>query len=156
VIGPQSRLRFAVATFDKWDALYDAWKELSLDGLRSDTFSCLGLQRVLSGTIPLDAVPTLTTLQELPFPGNVHLICCTAGLLAQCLTARLHAGAPSLRAALGHWLIPRHASLLEDSIERGRIILWVQLFDNESERRAYQRLLARSSNSVGVHDIDIN
>jgi len=29
----------------------------------------------------------------------------------------------------------------------------VQLFDNDGERRACQSLLARSSNSVGVHDI---
>ena len=33
------------------------------------------------------------------------------------------------------------------------MILWVQLFDNDDERRAYQSLLARSSNSVGVHDL---
>lgn len=58
-----------------------------------------------------------------------------------------------MKVALTHWLIQRHAAQLQEAVEAGRIILWVQLFDNESERRAYRSLLARSSNSVGVHDL---
>jgi hypothetical protein len=55
--------------------------------------------------------------------------------------------------ALNHPLIPRHAAHLQAAVEHGRILLWVQLFDNDDERRAYQSLLARSCNSVGVHDL---
>ena len=62
-------------------------------------------------------------------------------------------GAETLTAALGHWLIPRHAAQLQEAVSAGQVILWAQLFDNDDERRAYRRLLARSSNSVGVHDI---
>jgi hypothetical protein len=73
--------------------------------------------------------------------------------LADRLAGRLEKGAQTLKAALGHWLIPRHAAHLQDGVENGKIILWVQLFDNEDERRAYQSLLKTSSNSVGVHDL---
>ena len=69
------------------------------------------------------------------------------------LAWRLALGAPTLQSALAHWLIPRHAAQLQGAVDNGRIILWVQLFDNDDERRAYQSLLARSCNSVGVHDL---
>jgi hypothetical protein len=42
---------------------------------------------------------------------------------------------------------------LQQAVEEGKLLLWVQLFDNEDERRAYRSLLATSSNSVGVHDL---
>ena len=146
-------LRFAVAAFDTWDDLRNALQHLSSRGSRSDVTSCLGLQRVLTGTAAIAALPPATVIQELPFPENLHRIGCTAGQLAQCLVERLRAGAPTLKVALTHWLIPRHAAQLQEAVEAGRIILWVQLFDNEDERRAYRSLLARSSNSVGVHDL---
>lgn len=34
-----------------------------------------------------------------------------------------------------------------------RLRLSTEEFDNDDERRAYQSLLARSCNSVGVHDL---
>ncbi|MGE5510451.1 MAG: hypothetical protein ACM31O_04260 [Bacteroidota bacterium] len=149
----QAQLRFAVAMFDTRDGLREALQHLSQEGLRSEAFSCLGLQRVLADAAAVAMPSTSATVQELPFPGNVHRICCTAGPVAQCLSARLRVGAPTLKAALAHWLIPRHAAQLQDAVEQGRIVLWVQLFDSEAERRAYRSLLAKSSNSVGVHDL---
>ena len=148
-----TQLRFAVATFDTWDDLRNALQHLSLEGLRSDVTSCLGLQHIFTGAAAIAALPAAAAIQELPFPENLHRICCTAGQLAQCLAERLRAGAPTLKVALTHWLIPRHAAQLQEAVEAGRIILWVQLFDSEGERRAYRSLLARSSNSVGVHDL---
>lgn len=149
----QTQLRFAVAPFDTWDDLRDALQHLSLEGIRSDVTSCLGLQRVLTDTAAIAVLPPAAVIQELPFPENLHRICCTAGQPAQCLVERLRAGAPTLKAALTHWLISRHAGQLQEAVEAGRIILWVQLFDNEGERRAYRSLLAGSSNSVSVHDL---
>ena len=93
------------------------------------------------------------SLSDLPFSGNADLTSVTDGPLAACLADRLAMGAETLMAALGHWLIARHAAQLQEAVAAGKIILWVQLFDNDDERRAYRILLARSSNSVGVHDI---
>jgi hypothetical protein len=145
-------LRYAVATFDTWDGLLSALQHLDVDALQTEVFSCLGLQRVFAGDAAIGGLPAIA-IEKLPFPESVQPICCTAGRLAQRLLERLHAGAPTLEAALGHWLIARHAAELRDAVEHGRIVLWIQLFDSEDEHRAYRSLLARSSSSVGVHDI---
>jgi len=153
--GSQTPLRFAVTTFDTCDALRAALLKLSADGLGTDGHSCLGLLRVLGRAMngPLQAGPVSGALQELPFPDSGQEICCTKGRVATILLDRLHAGARTLEAALSRWLIPRHAAQLQDAVEAGRIVLWVQLFDSEGERRVCHSLLSTSSASVGVHDL---
>ena len=146
-------LRFAVGAFHSWDGVAGALQDLSSAGTAAGRFNYLGLRNVLAGATPALAAGTHFPLRELPFPGNAGLISCTPGLLADRLSGRLGVGAPTLKAALGRWLIPRHAAHLEDRVEDGKITLWVQLFDSEDERRAYQSLLSRSSSSVGVHDL---
>jgi len=69
------------------------------------------------------------------------------------LLGELGSGARSLKEALSHWLVPRHAAHLQEIAERGKIQLWIRLTIAEDERHAYQSLLANSSNSVGVHDL---
>lgn len=148
------KLRFAVATFDSLGRTREAVEHLSLEGFRNDAFSCLGLYRVLIDSVAKSEWPVAADIQELLFPCNSQRICCTAGPVARRLAERLRAGSPHLQAALGYWLIPRHAAHFQDAVERGEIILWVQLFDSDGEREAYRSLLAKSSNSVGVHDLD--
>lgn len=145
-------LRFAVATFDTGDGLRSALHNLRRDGLRDDAFNCLGLEEVITGMASLAHLPAVAC-QRLSFPENLRPIGCTAGVLAECLAARLRAGTPTLKAALGHWLIPRHAAQLQDAVERGKIVLWVRLFDGEDELLVCRSLLAGSSLSVGVHDL---
>jgi hypothetical protein len=146
-------LRFAVGAFHSWDGVETAIRDLGSGGTVASSFSYLGLQRVLAGATQAIADGKPFLLRELPFPGNGEPIGCTHGPLAERLAARLGAGAPTLKAALGRWLIPRHAAHLEERVEDGKIMLWVQLFDNDDERRAYHSLLTRSSSSVGVHDL---
>ena len=152
VNGPRI-LRFAVGAFHTWEGVETALRDLSQGGTAPKSFNYLGLQRVLARAGGATANAKPLALLELPFPGNVELISCTSGLLADRLAARLKAGSQTLKAALGQWLIPRHAAHLQDRVEEGKIILWVQLFDVDDERRAYQSLLNRSSNAVSVHDI---
>jgi hypothetical protein len=152
VNGPQF-LRFAVGAFHSWEGVETALRDLSLGGTTAKSFNYLGLQRVLARASGTTANASPLPLQELPFPGHAETISCTPGPLAERLSARLRAGAPTLKAALGQWLIPRHAAHLQEGVEEGKIILWVQLFDVDDERRAYESLLNRSSNAVGVHDI---
>jgi hypothetical protein len=92
-------------------------------------------------------------IQPLPFPDNAEPLACTSGPLADHLLRRLHAGAGSLKDALGHWLIPRHAARFESVVQASQILFWMQLVNDDDERRAYQCLLTHSSNSVGVHDL---
>ena len=142
-----STLRFAVAAFDTWEGMQPALRELIGGGSPQQSFNYLALQRILR-----DAGRGMV-LQPLPFPGNRELISCSDGPVARRLAGCLGTGAQTLRGALGRWLIPRHAARLEDTVEGGGILLWVHVPDNESERRAYQSLLAQTSQPVGVHDL---
>ena len=146
-------LRFAVAPFDTWDGVQTTLSDLAFGSSLTKNSHCLGLQRVLGDRPKMAVNYGPIPLHQLPFPGNAELIGCTSGPVADRLAWRLSLGAPTLKAALSHWLIPRHAAHLQEAVERGRIVLWLQLFGDDDERRAYRSLLARSSNAVGVHDL---
>jgi hypothetical protein len=79
-------------------------------------------------------------------------VCCTDGLLADRLVERVNDGAASLQEALGHWLASRHAARIQEAVEVGCLMLWIQLFDAGDERRACTILLTHGSNVVEVHD----
>lgn len=144
-------MRFAVGVFDVWANLDAAMRELAGVGIGQRAFNLLALHRVLAPALWRHA--NRMSPRNLPFPANRELAAVTIGPLADCLAAQLAARADSLASALGHWLIARHATQLQDAVMAGKILLFVQLFDNEEERQVYRCLLARSSNSVGVHDL---
>ena len=139
-------LRFAVAAFDTWSDAQKALEVLNSGGKGLSDVSYLALERVLA--MASNGKPTVHL-----FGATDASIACSAGPIAECLSARLASGAKTLKAALAGWLIARHAAHMQQVVEDGKILLWVQLFDNDDERRAYQSLLATSSNSVGVHDL---
>ncbi|HEY7551914.1 MAG TPA: hypothetical protein VH913_20620 [Hyphomicrobiaceae bacterium] len=146
-------LRFAVGTFETWAQLREALRDGRLRGLVMHSLNCLALERTFAGTHILAPDGERVAVHPLPFPGNVELIACTSGVLADRLVQRLRAGASSLGDALCHWLIPRHAAGFEDAVRGGKILFWMQVVDSDDERRAYQCLLTHSLGSVGVHDL---
>ena len=149
----QPKLRFAVGTFDTWSQVREALRDLRARGFVLDSFNCIALKRLFSGKIIMAPDHESVAVQALPFPSSSELIACTSGPLANCLMERLASGAPSLKHALGLWLIPRHAAHFQAAVQAGGILLWIRVADADDERRAYQSLLAHSSNSVGVHDL---
>lgn len=147
-----TKFRFAVGTFDSWLPLQEALGDARDRGLNFDNLNCLALESLLSEkTIVVPSRKPLV-IEALPYPNNARLIACTSGPLANCLLQRLRLGAHSLKDALGHWLIPRHATHFEDAVEAGKIVPWIQVADADDERRACEWLLARSSSAVNVHD----
>ena len=149
----QPKLRFAVGTFESWSQVREALHDLRARGLVLDSFNCLGLKHLFTGKTIMAPDQEPVPVQALPFRGSPELVACTSGPLANCLIERFASGAPSLKHALGLWLIPRHAAHFEDAVQAGNILLWIRVDDADDERRAYQSLLAHSSNSVGVHDL---
>jgi hypothetical protein len=139
-------LRFAVAVFDTRAGAGKAAEELCSGSNPLCEISYLGLHNVVDGQ-------SKQPLAKLAFAGNPAPIVCSAGPVEERLATRLQAGAPSLQAALAAWLIPRHAAQLQRAVDRGKIVLWVQLLDDADERRAYRALLAAGCTSVGVHDL---
>ena len=126
---------------------------MARSGCRPRQLQLSGVENLFSGKTIMAPDHEPVAVQALPFPGSCELIACTSGPLANCLMERLESGAPSLKHALGLWLIPRHAAHFQDAIQEGQILLWIRVADADDERRAYQSLLAHSSNSVGVHDL---
>ena len=148
-----SQQRYAVGTFDDWSQLCAALRDARARGLVLDSFNCLALQRVFAGKTILAPTQTTIPLHALPFPHKSESMVCTSGPLADCLMDRMRSGATGLKDALGYWLIPRHATHFEDAVKAGKILLWIRVADTDEERRAYQSLLAYSSDAVGVHDL---
>jgi hypothetical protein len=143
--------RFAVGSFDSWLQFRGSLDDLGHRGFAFENFNWLAQQRVLAGKTVVTPSQIPVSLEELAFPAGA--VCCTAGVLYDRLRGRLDEGARSLKEAFCYWLIPRHAAQFQAAIEDGKIQLWIRLIDAEDERRAYQSLLANSSNSVGVHDL---
>jgi hypothetical protein len=150
-VNERPTLRFAVGIFDDWPGVHVSVQELTAVGTPESAFNLLGLHRVLAPVAERASGPM--PLRDLRFAGNPESVAGTTGPVADRLATRLAAGGGTLSAGLGHWLIPRHAAQLEQAVAAGKIVLWVQLFDNDDERRACRILLERSSNAVGVHDI---
>jgi hypothetical protein len=148
-----SNFRFAVGSFDSWLQLLGCLDELGRKGFPFQNFNCLALQRVFVGRTFASQMQMPVPIKELAFPEG--LVCCSAGLLHDCLCRRLAEGAGSLEDALSCWLVPRHAEYFQRVVENGKIQLWIRLLDAADERRAYRSLLASSSNSVGVHDLAV-
>ena len=147
-------LRFAVGTFGSWTELHAALQDLRVRGV-AHGMNCLALHRVLdlaAATMPSNMS---APIELLAFPENREPIACTSGPLAECLAERLRLGAISLKDALSHWLIPRHAAGFQSAVENGKILQWIRVTDADEERRACQSLLASSSSSVGVHDLTL-
>jgi hypothetical protein len=145
--------RYAVGTFDDWVQLRAALRDARSRGLVLDSLNCLALERLFHGTIIMAPAQDVVSVCQLPITNGTETIACTCGPLADCLMDRFSSGATSLNIALGLWLISRHAKQLEGAVCAGKILLWIRLTDADDERRAYQSLLAHSSDVVGVHDL---
>ena len=149
----QPKLRFAVGTFESWSQVREALHDLRARGLVLDSFNCLGLKRLFSGKTVMAPDQEPMPVQALPFPGSSRIDRLHIGTPGQLPDREACIGRPSLKHAVGLWLIPRHAAHFEDAVQAGKLLLWIRVADADDERRAYQSLLAHSSNSVGVHDL---
>ena len=147
-----SKQRYAVGLFDDWSQLQATLRDVQARGLVLESFNCLALERLFASKTILAPSQEAVTVGVLPFSEKAEAIAVTSGPLADGLMERLRSGATSLKDALGLWLIPRHAAQFDNAVRAGKILLWIRLADADDERRAYQSLLAHSSDLVGVHD----
>jgi hypothetical protein len=149
----ESKLRFGVGTFESWPQVHAALGDARDRGFVLDSRSYLALDRVFADQVVVARAQKTLVIEALAFPAEAALIACTSGPFAECLAGRLRSGARSLNDALGHWLIPRHASHFAQAVQAGKIVLWLPISDADDERHAYATLLAHSSDLVGVHDL---
>jgi hypothetical protein len=150
---PKPSNRYAVGILDDWSRVRSTLRDLRSRGLVLDSLNCLALERLFDGTIILAPDQDVIPICQLPVKDWAESIACTCGPLVDCLMGRFLSGATSLKGALTHWLIGRHATQLVNAVCAGKIVLWIRLADDHDERRAYQSLLPHSSDVVGVHDL---
>jgi hypothetical protein len=120
----RSGTRLVLAVFDDWSALRSI-----LIATHSDTAMRPAAVLHARNDVP-PGMATLHPLKEmiqLHFERSRKQIACTAGELANALSGRLARGARSLADALDDWLGSNQAKQLERHLERGRLLLCVEL-----------------------------
>ena len=94
-------------------------------------------------------IGSLTVLPTMIAAGTVVA---TAGAVAAAVVGTAVAGA-LLGTVFAHWMDQRHASWLQEQLDRGGILLWVRTPTEEDERKAMDVLTRYSAHDVHIHEI---
>ena len=148
-------LRFVVGSLTNFEQAEDALDDLLKHSLPKDAISILARQDLLShdarafGVLDRDAAS--------PSEGDLltsrgKKILCLGRSLNCALQDRAGHGSKSLKDALQHWLLPRHAGSLSEIVDRGWILIWAEVHTPEEEHAASLSLLRNSRGTVEAHD----
>jgi hypothetical protein len=141
--------QYAVAVFDTWQALESLLRELAEANL-----SCRGTLLHARGDPPPPTLPgTFGDAVQLRFSGL--RVTCTQGDIAQLLASRRASAANSLAHALQSWLSPDQALHLQGHVERGHLLLWLNLTVDDS-LSICARLVQASPHVVEVSSMTAN
>jgi len=146
-----SRAQFVVAVFDDWQALHSVLVDMeSRERARS------GAVLHARKDIPpqTSALGMLKEMKELHFVHARQHIVCTMGQLAQELSLRSAGGARSIGEALRAWCGADQAGQLENHIEQGRLVLWVELRSSEDYSVVCGMLVQASPHMVGLCSVN--
>jgi hypothetical protein len=145
-------VQFVIAVFDDWEALQTVMGDLRTHELgRADTL----LHARADNPPPAVISSLLKEITQLQFRRSNRSITCTKGEVADELAARLATGARSLADALHTWVSTDHAWQLQSHIEKGRIILWLQVPTSEAFGAVCGRLVQASPHMVGLCNINL-
>jgi hypothetical protein len=143
--------QFAVAVFDNWDALH-----ATLFGLEAESPTRTGgiLHARTDVPVQVAGLRFLRQMTKINFAHSRQELACTVGRLAEELSARLAQGARSLGDALDRSLNSGHARQLESHIDRGHLVLWVELHSSDEFSEVCGRLVQASPHMVSLCDIN--
>ena len=143
--------QFAVAVFDNWDALH-----ATLIGLEAETPMRTGWVLHARTDVPVQATGLrfMRQMTNINFAHSRQELACTTGRLAEELAARLAQGARSLGDALDGSLNSDHARQLESHIDRGHLVLWVELHSSDEFSEVCGRLVQASPHMVSLCGIN--
>jgi hypothetical protein len=143
--------QFAIAVFDDWDALQTVLEDIAV---HEPGRASIVLHGRMDDPPPAVRSGLLNEVIELHFERSTQCIRCTRGEVAEELAARLTGGARSLADALHSWLSPDQAGQLQSHIEKGRLVLWLQLPTSEEFGAVCGRLVQASPHMVGICNIN--
>jgi|SRR5215471_9553963 len=144
--------QFVVAVFDDWDTLHSVLLEMQSD---SAVQPVALLHARMDVPAKVSASSLLKQMTELRFERSRQHIACTVGQLAEALSARLAGGARTLADALGDWLGPQQARQLESHLERGHLVLCVELRTSDDFAVTCGRLVQASPHMVELCNINL-
>jgi hypothetical protein len=80
-------------------------------------------------------------------------IVASGGTIAAAISAAVLAGGAGgfVGSILAKWIGDRHASFLQEQMDRGGLLLWVRTWDSDDEKRAVEILGRHSASDVHVH-----
>ena len=141
--------QFVVAVFDDWEAL-----RAVLVDIEADATSRSGAVLHAREDVPPDAAALgmLKEMAQLQF-GPRQRIACTAGQLGRELCFRAGKGARNLAEALHGWLNAEQAGQLQSHLERGHLLLCVELRTPEDFSVLCGRLVQASPHMVELCNI---
>jgi hypothetical protein len=146
----ESGVQLAVAVFDDWDSLEAALIELEISPALRPTTVMHARSDIPSQLLGLGLLKQVT---ELRFGRSRQRISCSAGHVAQELSARLSRGAASLADALHDWLGTDRAGRVENHVERGHLVLCVELHTSDDFSVVCGRLVRASPHMVELCNI---
>jgi hypothetical protein len=141
--------QFVVAVFDDWEALHAVLVDMEADAtMRSGA--------VLHARVNVPpcaaALGMLKEMAQLHF-GPRQRIACTTGQLGRELSSRAAKGARNLAEALHGWLSAEQAGQLQSHLERGHLLLCVELRTPEDFSVLCGRLVQASPHMVELCNI---
>jgi hypothetical protein len=140
-----------VAVFDDWDMLHSVLLELESDKA-AQPVALLHARRDVPPKV--SASSFLKQKTELHFERSRQQIACTMGQLAEALATRLTGGAQTLVDALHDWLGSNQAKQLESHIERGHLVLCVELRTPDDFSVVCGRLVQASPHMVELCNVN--
>lgn len=176
--------REAVGTFHSEAALEAAVSELASSGWDRARLSIVAAESVLAPHLPPQekpaeaaaddpevergAVVTDTDMRQgrtlassmagvIAAFGAAGAVVVTGGgaLAAVVGAAAVGGGVTAAAHAAGRWLGDRREQFLDEQVERGGILLWVQLRDGSEDHKAMEVLRRHGAEDVHVHEIDV-
>jgi len=142
---------FVVAVFDDWDTLHAVLLELETDKV-AQPVALLHARRNVPPKVSASSL--LRQMTELHFERFHKHIACTAGQLAEALATRLRGGARTFADALHDWLGSNQAKQLESHLERGHLVLCVELRPSDDFSVVCGRLVQASPHMVELCNIN--
>jgi hypothetical protein len=142
-----------VAVFDDWETLHAVLVDMETDKA-AQSVTLLHARREVPPRVLASSL--LKKKTELPFEQSQQHIACTEGQLAEALSTRLARGARTLAGALCDWLGSNQAKQLESHLERGHLLLCVELRNSDDFSVVCGRLVQASPHIVELCNINLD
>jgi hypothetical protein len=147
-----SGAQFVVAVFDDWDTLHSVLLEMESDSAAQPVVL---LHARMDVTAKVSTSSLLKQMTELRFERPQQHVACSDSQLAEALSTRIAGGARTLADALGDWLGSHQASQLESHLERGHLVLCVELRTSDDFSVTCGRLVQASPHVVELCNINL-